>query len=76
MSEKDRIRAAIRYLGMAKEELAKVSRSDDVGAEMIELLAFVGDQLSVYQDVIADEAYLGTSKRRISRMNRLGKIAE
>ncbi|MDA4117092.1 MAG: hypothetical protein OK455_01965 [Thaumarchaeota archaeon] len=67
MSENERIRAAIRYLGKAKEELAEASKSEDVGVEMVELLAFVGDQLSTYQDAIADEANLGTSKRRASR---------
>ena len=33
---------------------------------LVELLAYVGDQLSYYQDAVATEAYLGTARRRIS----------
>jgi hypothetical protein len=33
---------------------------------LVELLAYVGDQLSYYQDAVATEAYLGTSRRRVS----------
>ncbi len=64
------IRAAITHLGRAREELAKASKSDDFAAEMVELLAFVGDQLSTYQDAIAEEASLGTSVRRARRRGR------
>ncbi len=70
MSEKGRIRAAIGHLEEAKDELAKASESDDIGLEMVELLAFVGDQLSTYQDAIADEANLETSRGRVSRIRR------
>lgn len=38
----------------------------DLGITLIELLAYVGDQLSYRQDAIATEAYLHTSRRRIS----------
>lgn len=38
----------------------------DVGVTLVELLAFVGDQLSYQQDAIGAEAYLGTARRRIS----------
>ena len=38
----------------------------DLGVALVELLAFVGDQLSYYQDAVATEAYLGTAKQRIS----------
>ena len=38
----------------------------DIGIALIELLAYVGDQLSYYQDAAASEAYLGTARRRIS----------
>src|SRR4029077_19199669 len=31
-----------------------------------ELLAYVGDHLSYYQDAVATESYLGTARRRIS----------
>ncbi|HEY4281150.1 MAG TPA: putative baseplate assembly protein [Conexibacter sp.] len=38
----------------------------DVGVALVELLAYVGDQLSYYQDAVATEAYLGTARRRVS----------
>ena len=38
----------------------------DVGVALVELLAYVGDQLSYYQDAVATEAYLGTARQRIS----------
>jgi hypothetical protein len=38
----------------------------DVGVALVELLAYVGDQLSYTQDAVATEAYLGTARRRVS----------
>lgn len=38
----------------------------DFGVMMVELLAYVGDYLSYYQDAVATEAYLGTARSRIS----------
>lgn len=38
----------------------------DLTIAMVELLAYVGDQLSYYQDAVATEAYLGTARRRVS----------
>lgn len=38
----------------------------DLGVMLVELLAYAGDQLSYYQDAVATEAYLGTSRQRIS----------
>lgn len=38
----------------------------DLGVALVELLAYVGDQLSYYQDAVATEAYLGTARKRIS----------
>jgi hypothetical protein len=38
----------------------------DVGIAIVELLAYVGDYLSYYQDAVATEAYLDTARRRIS----------
>lgn len=38
----------------------------DIGIALAELLAYAGDQLSYYQDAVATEAYLGTSRQRIS----------
>jgi len=38
----------------------------DVGVALVELMAFVGDQLSYYQDAVATEAYLGTARLRTS----------
>lgn len=38
----------------------------DAGVVMVELLAYVGDYLSYYQDAVATEAYLGTARKRVS----------
>jgi hypothetical protein len=38
----------------------------DAGVTMVELLAYVGDQLSYQQDAVATEAYLGTARKRTS----------
>jgi len=38
----------------------------DFGIAVIEVLAYVADDLSYYQDAVATEAYLGTARRRTS----------
>jgi hypothetical protein len=38
----------------------------DIGIALVELLAYVADYLSYYQDAVATEAYLGTARKRIS----------
>ena len=38
----------------------------DLGIALVELLAYMGDQLSYYQDAVANEAYLETARQRIS----------
>ncbi len=38
----------------------------DVQIALVELLAYVGDHLSYFQDAVATEAYLGTARRRVS----------
>lgn len=38
----------------------------DIGITLVELLAYVGDNLSYQQDAVATEAYLDTSRRRVS----------
>jgi len=38
----------------------------DMGVALVELLAYVGDQLSYRQDVVSTEAYLGTARLRTS----------
>jgi hypothetical protein len=38
----------------------------DLGIMLVELLAYVGDQLSYQQDAVATEAYIGTARQRIS----------
>ena len=38
----------------------------DIGVTLVELLAYVGDQLSYHQDAVATEAYLDTARQRIS----------
>jgi hypothetical protein len=42
------------------------SHIPDVGIVLVELLAYVADRLSYYQDAVATEAYLATARRRIS----------
>lgn len=44
----------------------KERNTADLGIVLVELLAYVGDQLSYYQDAVATEAYLGTGRSRIS----------
>lgn len=38
----------------------------DLQVVLVELLAYVGDHLSYYQDAVATEAYLGTARQRVS----------
>lgn len=38
----------------------------DIGIALVEILAYVGDYLSYYQDAASTEAYLGTARQRIS----------
>lgn len=38
----------------------------DIGVALVEVLAYVGDYLSYYQDAVATEAYLATARERIS----------
>ncbi len=38
----------------------------DEGVALVEALAYTGDLLSYYQDAVANEAYLGTARKRIS----------
>ncbi len=38
----------------------------DLGVALVELLAYVADHLSYYQDAVATEAYLDTARQRIS----------
>jgi len=38
----------------------------DLGVTLVELLAYVGDYLSYYQDAVATEAYLDTARLRVS----------
>lgn len=38
----------------------------DLEVALVELLAYVADRLSYFQDAVATEAYLGTARRRIS----------
>ncbi len=38
----------------------------DIGITLVEILAYVGDYLSYYQDAVGSEAYLDTARQRIS----------
>ena len=44
----------------------KEKSAADLTNVFIELLSYVGDHLSYYQDAVSTEAYLGTAKKRIS----------
>ena len=44
----------------------KETHVPDLGVAIVELLAYVGDYLSYYQDAVASEAYLDTARERIS----------
>jgi baseplate J-like protein len=44
----------------------KERNAADLGVALVEVLAFVADQLSYRQDAVATEAYLGTARRRVS----------
>ncbi len=44
----------------------KERNAADLQVALIELLAYIGDHLSYYQDAVATEAYLATARRRIS----------
>ncbi|MUL34951.1 putative baseplate assembly protein [Gloeocapsopsis dulcis] len=44
----------------------KERHASDIGITLVELLAYVGDYLSYYQDAVATEAYLNTARCRIS----------
>jgi hypothetical protein len=42
------------------------SHVPDIGVALVEVMAYVGDYLSYYQDAVATEAYLDTARQRIS----------
>ena len=47
----------------------------DVGVTLVELMAYIGDELSYRQDAVATEAYLGTARSRIS-LRRLARLVD
>lgn len=47
----------------------------DVGLALVELLAYLGDELSYRQDAVATEAYLATARRRTS-LRRLARLVD
>ena len=57
-----------RLVRRARTDLREWADSDeeDLGVALVELLAYVGDTLSAYQDRIANEAYLGSARGRRS----------
>ena len=57
-----------RLVSRAREELREWTDANqhDPGVAIVELLAYVGDMISAYQDRIANDAYLGTDRRRRS----------
>jgi hypothetical protein len=63
------------YAGLRSRLLDRVATSlpqwmddnpADVGVTLVELFAYLGDRLAYWQDAVAAEAYLGTSRRRTS----------
>ncbi|MBC8737663.1 putative baseplate assembly protein [Paraburkholderia sp. UCT31] len=55
----------VNRLGLIMPEWSE-SHEPDEGIALVEILAYVGDYLSYYQDAVATEAYLGTARRRLS----------
>ena len=49
--------------------------SADAGVALVELLAYVADELSYRQDAVATEAYLGTARRRPS-LRKLARLVD
>jgi hypothetical protein len=49
--------------------------SADAGVALVEVLAYVADELSYRQDAVATEAYLGTARRRTS-LRRLARLVD
>lgn len=47
----------------------------DIGVTIVELLAYVGDNLSYMQDAVATEAYFATARRRVS-VRRHGRLVD
>jgi hypothetical protein len=47
----------------------------DIGMMLLELLAYIGDDLSYYQDAVANESFLGSARQRIS-VRRLVKLID
>jgi hypothetical protein len=47
----------------------------DAGVALVELLAYLADELSYRQDAVATEAYLGTARRRTS-LRRLARLVD
>jgi hypothetical protein len=47
----------------------------DIGVALVEVMAYVGDHLSYYQDAVATEAYLNTARKRIS-VRRHGRLVD
>ena len=48
----------------------------DLGVALVELLAYVGDNLSYYQDAVATEAYLETARERISVRRHAARLVD
>ena len=59
-----------RLVAHARAELRNWADSSakDPGVAIVELLAYVGDLIAAHQDIIANEAYLGTARRRPARL--------
>src|SRR6185312_4621661 len=53
----------------------KERHAADIGIMLVEVLAYVGDYLSYYQDAVATEAYLDTARQRIS-VRRHGRLVD
>ena len=61
-----------RYVGVLMQQGSVIVDSDwnewqevDVGIALVEMWAILADQLTYYQDQIADEAFLSTASRRL-----------
>lgn len=55
----------VNRLGLTMPDWHETHEPDE-GVALVEILAYVGDYLSYYQDAVATEAYLNTARQRIS----------
>ena len=69
------------FLGLIKNRLRQIlpnwedKSQADIEIMLLELVAYLGDHMSYFQDAVATEAYLGTARNRIS-IRRHGRLLD